>query len=93
MQGRANWSINISLARSNAKPLPEGLKQEDMPKYVLYYTENYGKDKKKFRCWFNIEKHPSQNGKKWSSSKASSLTIQEKLQSTLEKLEELNKQN
>ena len=52
-----------------------------MPKYVLFYSEKYGKDKNNphYRYQFNVEKHPKQNGKKWSTSKASSLTIQEKL--------------
>ena len=89
-QSEQNQNTDKRNRKYNAKPLPEGLKQEDMPKYVLYYSENYGKDKKSFRCWFNIEKHSAQNGKKWSTSKASSLTIQQKLELAKQKLAEFN---
>ena len=91
-QSQQNQNTDKRNRKHNAKPLPEGLKQEDMPKYVLYYTEKYGKDKQKFRCWFNIEKHPAQNGKKWSTSKSSELKIQEKLELAKQKLQEFNQQ-
>ena len=61
-----------------------------MPKYVLYYSEKYGPNKDKFREWLNIEKHPKQNGKKWSTSKSMSVSILEKLEQAKAKLEELN---
>lgn len=91
-QSQQNQNTDKRNRKHNAKPLPEGLKQEDMPKYVLFYSEKYGKDKENphYRYWFNVEKHPKQNGKKWSTSKAGSLTIQEKLQLAKDKLNELN---
>lgn len=91
-QSEQNQNTDKRNRKYNAKPLPEGLKQEDMPKYVLFYSEKYGRDKNNphYRYWFNIEKHPKQNGKKWSTSKAGSFTIQQKLQSAIQKLEELN---
>jgi len=91
-QSQQNQNTDKRNRKKDAKPLPEGLKQEDMPKYVLFYSEKYGKDKNNphYRYWFNIEKHPKQNGKKWSTSKAGSLTIQEKLDLAKEKLNELN---
>jgi len=61
-----------------------------MPKYVVYYSEKYGKDKQNFREWFNIEKHPKLEKKKWSTSKSMSITLRNKLDLAKEKLEELN---
>ena len=46
--------------------------------------------KDKFREWLNIEKHPKQNGKRWSTSKSMGITIQEKLDQAKAKLEELD---
>lgn len=91
-QSQQNQNTDKRNRKKDAKPLPEGLKQEDMPKYVLFYSEKYGKDKNNphYRTWFNVEKHPKQNGKKWSTSKAGSLTIQQKLDLAKEKLNELN---
>jgi hypothetical protein len=92
-QSEQNQNTDKRNRKHNAKPLPEGLKQEDMPKYVLFYSEKYGKDKRNSRCWFNIEKHPSLNGKKWSTSKAGTLSVQEKLELAKQKLNELNELN
>jgi hypothetical protein len=90
-QSQQNQNTDKRKRAYNAKPLPEGLKQEDMPKYVLFYSEKYGKDKENphYRYWFNVEKHPKQNGKKWSTTKSGSLSIQEKLQLAKNKLNEL----
>ena len=92
-QAEQNQNTDKRNRKHNAKPLPEGLKQEDMPKYVLFYSEKYGKDKRNSRCWFNVEKHPALNGKKWSTSKAGTLSIQEKLELAKQKLHELNNPN
>lgn len=91
-QSEQNKNTDKRNRKHNAKPLPDGIKQEDMPKYVLYYSEKYGKDKRNTRCWFNIEKHPSLDGKKWSTSKSSALTPEEKLEQAKIKLTELDNQ-
>jgi hypothetical protein len=88
-QSEQNQNTDKRNRKYNAKKLPEGLKQEDMPKYVLYYSEIYGTNKDKFREWLNIEKHPKQNGKRWSTSKSMGFSIQEKLKQAKAKLEEL----
>jgi hypothetical protein len=88
-QSEQNQNTDKRNRKYNAKKLPDGLKQEDMPKYVLYYSEMYGTNKDKFREWLNIEKHPKQNGKRWSTSKSMSITIQDKLEQAKAKLEEL----
>jgi len=89
-QSEQNQNTDKRNRKYNAKKLPDGLKQEDMPKYVLYYSEMYGPNKDKFREWINIEKHPKQNSKRWSSSKSMAITIQEKLEQAKAKLEELD---
>jgi hypothetical protein len=89
-QSEQNQNTDKRNRKYNAKKLPEGLKQEDMPKYVLYYSEMYGTNKDKFREWLNIEKHPKQNGKRWSTSKSMAVSIQEKLEQAKAKLEELD---
>lgn len=89
-QSEQNQNTDKRNRKHNAKPLPDGLEQKDMPKYVLYYSEKYGTNKDKFREWLNVEKHPKQNGKKWSTSKSMSITIQDKLKQAKAKLEELN---
>lgn len=77
--------------KHNAVQLPDGLTQNDLPKYVVYYKEKYGKNKDKIRDWFNIEKHPAQEGRKrWSTSKSMSISIRNKLDLVKEKLENLN---
>ena len=77
--------------KQNAKPLPEGITQEDMPKYVVYYKEQYSPGK--FREFFRIEKHPSQvKGRfknKWATSKSNKINIKEKLLMAKQKLVEL----
>ena len=75
--------------RSNAKPLPDGIQQTDLPKYVTYNAE-YKKDENGervlFRDYFRIETHPSQNDTVWSSSKSKTYTIRQKLEQAIEQL-------
>lgn len=73
-----------------ARPLPDGLTQDMMPKYVNYNKECYNKEKNLWREFFRIEKHPKLTKKCISSSKSSKLTILEKLDDIKEKLNNLN---
>ena len=68
---------------SKAKPLPEGINESMLQKYVVYYREFYDKEKTKEREYFKVEKHPKSN-KIWMTTKSSKFTI-------LEKLEQANK--
>jgi hypothetical protein len=92
----ANQSEQIAnrdkLARKyNAKPLPDGITQTDLPKFVSYSSEKHGKGMREF---FRVEKHPIQIQKKngivntntiqlknarWSTTKGNTLTIHDKL--------------
>jgi len=64
--------------KSSAKQLPEGITQDMMRKYVVYYEETYNKEKDLHREFFKIEKHPKL-GKIWMSSKSGKVSLQEKL--------------
>ena len=46
------------IRKSNAQPLPEGLKHDMLPTYIVYYRECYNKEKQLYREFFKIEKHP-----------------------------------
>lgn len=78
--------------KHNARPLPEGITQSDLPKFVTYYKEKHGNGTREF---FTVEKHPLQNlkekgiedskthqlkNKRWATTKAGSASIQDKLQ-------------
>ena len=62
----------------NAKPLPTELTQDMMMKYVVYYKECYNKEKKLYREFFKIEKHPKLD-KIWVSSKSNKINLLKKL--------------
>lgn len=88
-QSIQNSNQNKRNRKKTAKPLPEGITQDMMPKYVYYCKECYNKEKQLFREFFRIEKHPKQE-KPISSSKSSKLTILEKLEKIKEKLYNLD---
>ena len=77
--------------KHNAIKLPESLDQTMIPKYVGYYKECYNCEKKLYREFFKIEKHPLQKKNKvYISSKSNKLTIFEKLEQIKKILENLN---
>lgn len=63
--------------KHNAKDLPEGITQQMLKKYVVYYREFYDKEKTKERYFFRVE-HPKLE-KPWSTTKSCKITIQDKL--------------
>ena len=73
--------------KHNARELPEGIEQKDLPKYVTYNKETYNKEKGLTRDFFRIEKHPT--GKYWTSSKSNDISAQDKLAEAYRKLDEL----
>ena len=75
--------------KHNARPLPEGLTQEMLPKYVVYYHECYNKERQLFREFFKIEKHPKLM-KPIIGSKSNKFTWQQKLVMIKERLKKLN---
>ena len=64
--------------KNNAKSLPDGLTQEMMKKYVVYYNECYNKEKNLYREFFKIEKHPKLD-KPYIGSKSNAINLKDKL--------------
>ena len=64
--------------KSSAKPLPDGITQNMMKKYVVYYEDYADKEKKRLRKYFKIEKHPKLN-KIFIGCKSNNISIQDKL--------------
>ena len=69
--------------KHNAKPLPEGITQNMMKKYVVFYEDYANKEKTRLRQYFKIEKHPKLE-KIIIGCKSNKISI-------LEKLNEINK--
>ena len=65
--------------KHNAIQLPEGITQDMMRKYVVYYHEWLDKEHTKEREFFKVEKHPKLD-KIWFTSKSNKVSIQEKLE-------------
>lgn len=64
--------------KSSAKPLPDGITQNMMKKYVVYYEDYADKEKKRLRKYFKIETHPKLN-KIFIGCKSNNMSIQDKL--------------
>jgi len=78
--------------KHNAKQLPEGITQDMLKKYVVYYKDYADKEKKREREYFKIEKHPKLD-KIWIGTKANNISIQEKLIQANKVIDDLDKQN
>jgi hypothetical protein len=76
--------------KSSARALPEGLTQQMMMKYVVYYNECYNKEKKLYREFFKVEKHPKLD-KHWMTSKSNKISLLEKLASANKVVTDLEK--
>jgi len=75
--------------KHNAQDLPKGIRQDMLPKYVVYYKECYDKDKKKYREFFKIEKHPKLD-KDICTTKSTKISIEDKLEEAKEILKKIN---
>lgn len=64
--------------KTSAKQLPDGITQEMMKKYVVFYEDYADKEKQRQRQYFKIEKHPKLD-KIWIGCKSNKISIQEKL--------------
>jgi hypothetical protein len=78
--------------KHSAKQLPEGITQDMLKKYVVYYKDYADKEKKRSREYFKVEKHPKLN-KIWIGTKANNISIQEKLIQANKVVDDLDKQN
>ena len=73
--------------KTSAKPLPEGLTNDMMRKYVVYYHEKYGNNHS--REYFKIEKNPKLD-KPWISSKSNKVSLMDKLNAVNAMADSLN---
>ena len=77
--------------KHNAIKLPSTLADVNIPKYINYYNECYNNEKKLYREYFKIEKHPHQlSNKTYISSKSNKISIIEKLDQITKILGELD---
>lgn len=73
-----------------ARDLPEGITQNDLPKYITYNVNIWDKEQNKSRDFFRIEGHPLITPKIWESSKSMLVSIHEKLKATIDTLNKLD---
>jgi hypothetical protein len=78
--------------KHNAKPLPEGITNDMMKKYIVYYKECYNKEKNLYREFFKIERHPKLD-KPWIGSKSNKVSILDKLKEVNDMVDSINNQN
>lgn len=76
--------------KENAKDLPEGIEQDMMKKYVVYYHEWLDKEHTKPREFFKVETHPKLD-KPWIGSKSGKISAMEKLQQANKIVDDLEK--
>jgi hypothetical protein len=69
--------------------VPDGMSQDQIPMYVVYYKEVYNKEKNLTREFFKIENHPKQQ-KPWMSSKSNKVALEAKLADAKKVLEDLD---
>ena len=76
----------------NAKPLPEGVTEDMIRKYVIYYHEWLNPEKTRSREFFKIEKHPKLE-KIYVGTKSNKITIHEKINQINKILDNLGLEN
>jgi hypothetical protein len=93
-QSEQNQNTGKRNRKYNARPLPEGIKQSDLPKYVTYnldYEKDLDEDGNRIvrRDFFRVETHPKQT-KSWTSSKGKKVPLLEKLEQAKKYVDYLN---
>lgn len=91
-QSEQNINTDKRNRKYNAKDLPDGLTQDMIPKYVVYYNEYYNKEKDLYRDFFKIEKHPKYEGT-ICSSKSNKVSIHDKLKEIKDYLKKIDDNN
>lgn len=87
-QSEQNMNTGKRSRKHNAQPLPDGLTQKDLPKWVVYYREKIYPENGKYRDFFKIEKCPYSD-KIICSTKSNKVSIRDKLKEIKEKLNQL----
>ncbi len=91
-QSEQNINTDKRNRKCNAKDLPDGLTQDMIPKYVVYYNECYNKEKDLYRDFFKIEKHPKYDAT-ICSSKSNKVSIHDKLKEIKDYLKKIDDNN
>jgi hypothetical protein len=90
-QNRKGVIPGTKLERQNqARQLPEGILQEDMPKYINYNVNIWDKEKNKKREFFRIEGHPLLYPRVWDGTKSMKISIKDKLEQIKKILQDLD---
>lgn len=76
--------------KHNARALPDGITQDMLKKYVVYYFEWLDKEHTRSREFFKVEKHPKLE-KPWMSSKSEKVSLLDKLKSANDVVSNLEK--
>jgi len=76
--------------KHSARALPDGITQDMMRKYVVYYFEYLDKEHTRSREFFKVEKHPKLE-KPWMSSKSEKVSLLDKLKSANDVVSNLEK--
>lgn len=78
--------------RNDAKQLPDEINRDEIPKYITYNVNTYGKNNEFTREFFRIEGHPIllSSQTTWSSTTKKSVSLQDKLKQTIEAIDYLN---
>ncbi len=74
----------------NAKKLPEGITDDMVGKYVIYYHEWLNAEETKYREFFKVEKHPKLD-KIWIGTKSNKVTALDKLMAANKIVEDLKR--
>jgi hypothetical protein len=93
-QSEQNENTGKRNRKYNARPLPDGIQQNELPKYVVYYLENTTNEEgeKIFkRDFFKIEKHPKLD-KPWNTTKSNKVSARNKLEEAIKYLEIIDKE-
>ena len=84
-QSEQNQNTDKRKRKFNAQPLPDGITQADLPKYVVYYKDH---DTTEPREYFKIEKHPVQEENcVWTGTKSKEVSVRDKLAQAKEQLQ------
>ena len=76
--------------KHNARALPDGITQDMMRKYVVYYFEWLDKEQTRSREFFKVETHPKLE-KPWMTSKSEKVSLLQKLESANKIVSDLEK--
>jgi hypothetical protein len=73
-----------------ARDLPDGITQDMLKKYVVYYVGYLNADRTKWRDFFEVEGHPALGGKTWTTTKSMKVSACQKLMDANKVVDDLN---